>query len=438
MSFVNKTIYFCLGVGATSSLLALVFGGRVLSMLNIFLVLSFFDLIVSTKRKGANIHIRKSHSKLFLMWMTVGLISSLYGIFRFMEYEEFMTASLGSFIKIIIYLLYFYLLSINADYQSRIKHLIGGIKFGIILNLIWCIADAGLFYTTSQSLTNTVFKSYIEAMDMRLGMASIIDGFMIRSVGLNNDPATVGFFSIVVAAYSYLTRKYSILILSVLSSFACVSFTAIVGIMMVSFYYLFFGYFNIKKKFTLLFSVIFISIVGFLYFNYSDSDVAVGVRTSLEMRAEAKMDGAATTEVREFYIKNFLPAVATSPDALIIGTGFNTASFPYFSLGLQNHEEFRPFDMENTYIATFFDIGLIGLFLFLSFYFMLFKKTKVCLKNGNQGDFPRVVNATSISALISFLFYHYTLYSVLMFISIAAILINCNKIITDVQLKIKR
>ena len=417
-----------LGIGATSSLLALVMGGHVLSMLNIFLILAFCELLFSqgsAANRGFNI--KSYHSRLFLTWMTLGMVSSIYGIFRFIEYDEFRAASVGSFFKIIIYILFLIFLGTNSNPSLRIRSLMGGIKFGIILNLIWCIADAAMYYTTNVSLTNTVFQSYIQATDMRHGMASLTDGFMIRSVGLNNDPATVGFFAIAASAYSFLSKKYIVLILSILASFACVSFTAIVGIVLVTLYYLFFNNSNLRNKISLVLTVAIISLFGFLYFTLSDSNIATGVRTALEMRATAKVDGAQSSEIREYYIKNFLSALNETPEALVIGTGCSTASFPYFSLGLKKYEEFRPFDMENTYIATFFDIGLIGLLAFTYFYFRIFILTRNLPDNIKFGDLGKIINATSISALISFMFYHYTLYSVLMFISIASLFIGPQK-----------
>lgn len=359
---------------------------------------------------------------MFLLWMFFGLFSSLYGILYFMEYDEFMLASLDSLIKIIVYLIYFYLLTINSDSQSRIKYLMCGLKFGILLNLLWCIADAAMYYTTNVSLTNTVFQRYIQVTDMRLGMASITDGFTIRSVGLNNDPATVGLFAIIAAAYSFLIKKPLILILAVFASFACVSFTAIVGIVVVTLYYTLFAQKTFKKKLSLIFLIFFLSIVGFLFLYYSESDIAVSIRTALELKAAAKVDGADSTEIREFYIRNFFSAVGEIPESIFIGTGFNTSSFSYFTLGLGKYEVFRPFDMENTYIATFFDIGAVGLFFFISFFVSLFNFSKKMMNKNKKDDMSRIMNATAMGALIAFLFYHYTLYSVLMYVSIASVL----------------
>ena len=110
------------------------------------------------------------------------------------------------------------------------------------------------------------------------------------------------------------------------------------------------------------------------------------------------------------------------PTSLIIGTGYDTAVYAYIDEGL-DYGINGPTAMENTYLDNFFNFGFIGFVFFVIFYIKMYKNSLKWVKY-NQNEYVIVIFSFSIATLICFLFYHYTLYSVIMLISICSICYN--------------
>ena len=416
-----NSIYFLFGLGATSPLLALVVGRRVVSLMTIATLFVFVDLILSKKNR-LNLDFRESVLfKQFMGWMIISILACLFGFIFFITFRpDFSYATIGFVPKIFLYILLLYLLGVNYKAKNKITLIIKGIKYGVFLNLIWSIVDAIMYYSIHESLTNKVFHAYIVATDMRLGIASIVNGITIRSVGLNNDPATIGFFAMAACVYGYVVNKKWIILICLLSCAACVSTLGFAGIIMISCYEVFFRM-NIKDKVRYGIVIVLLLFSGVSLFSVLEDGVTFDMINAVIERVDSKREGGESSSIRTAFIKKFPEAISNMPTTLILGTGYFTSVYPYYEAGVHwDGGSEGPTSMENTYVDNFFSFGMIGFAIFLLFHYNLFKTYKNKIKTG---DNTYVIYSFALSAPIAYLFYHYILYSVLMLIFISSILL---------------
>lgn len=415
-----KTIYFCLGLGATSPLLAFVIGGRAISLMTIALILVMIDLFL-TKNKTIKLLRNNQLYTLYMIWMLISILASFFGFVYFANNTiDYSISSISHIPKIILYILLIILLINNKHKQRKVTYLIKGLAFGIALNIVWSIVDACMYYTIHKSLTNTVFSAYIKATDMHFGIASIVDGFTIRSVGLNNDPATIGFFATVGTAFGYASKRKWIIFICLLACLACISFVGLVGICIVIIYQYFQENKRIDIRQTLLITFALL-IVSVFFYSLPEDNMINTMKSAMEMRAESKVEGDHSSETRLLFIRKFPNAILHMPVALILGTGYSTAVYPYFKEGLDYESDEHPTCMENTYIDNFFSFGLIGFIFFCLFYCKILYFSRTFIKKKNNCFDVEVLYSISLGSLVSYAFYHYTLYSVIMLASVAAI-----------------
>ena len=135
------------------------------------------------------------------------------------------------------------------------------------------------------------------------------------------------------------------------------------------------------------------------------------VSDRLEEKSES--DTSDKDNARAMYWKNFIPAVINSPTALVIGTGYGTASYAYINGGFVNRK--GAYDPEQTYFSNYFDLGLWGFLAFLLLHFYIMKQS---YKKRQNLDFLRAFSGAE-GVMIAFMGYHYTIYSVSMLIIIA-------------------
>ncbi|MCD8555141.1 MAG: hypothetical protein LRY59_00585, partial [Bacteroides graminisolvens] len=136
-----------------AQVLALVVGGHTFSLFNIFLISSFLLLLFEQKVKYS----RNKNDIYFLIWMALSILSSLFGVIYFLEYYDFLTTSISFIPKILIFLVFYLLLSRRKNNSEYCVSLLSGIKYGILFNLIWSIFDTSIYYISGFSITNTFF-----------------------------------------------------------------------------------------------------------------------------------------------------------------------------------------------------------------------------------------------------------------------------------------
>lgn len=412
-----SVLYFLLGLFSTTSLLSINILGRYISLFSIVLVVVLVNLCVCKKS-----YINKSvyEDKLFYSWIWISILSSFWGFFYFVtDSIEWQFAALSYVPKLITYMLLFYLLKkqVNARYYVRLIAI--GILLGAILNLIWALFDAAIFYSYGYSITNEFFRDYINALDVRYGMISLTMGGTIRSCGLNIDPANIGFFAPLLASYALKSKRYYLFILSIISIFTSLSHTALAGILLVSMFSMLTNF----RKFVITF-LLFGIIVTISWTILNNNNVSMMMINAFIERTEAKEESSSES-LRAAYILNFPKATILQPSSFLIGTGYFTSSYPYVKNKLVDHDD-KPYDPENTYIATYFDCGMFGFIVFSVLYYLLFKKIRYKSRQCNDSCYY-ILCAGIESSLISFLFYHYTIYSVIMLLTIISI-IECDKV----------
>lgn len=411
--------FFSLGFFSTTSCLAFVIAGHILSFYTIALFLAFVYLLLDKRIKVSVTH-NKSY-RLFLLWSLFGLLSACFGFVFFINDDEWRSAAVSYVPKLLLYFLLFYLLCKNVNRNTYVSLLLKGIMFGIAVNCAWATVDAFIFYASGYSITNQIFRSYILAADIRYESLSLVIGNIIRSAGLNADPANIGMFAPILASYGLYSKTKWMYLLSILGIFASVSIVAFAGVLIVTLVYM------LSSKKTFLIGVFTTILLGLGITSLSLSDDGVygqmigAVSDRLEEKSES--DTSDKDNARAMYWKNFLPAVINTPTALVIGTGYGTASYAYINGSFVNRK--GAYDPEQTYFSNFFDLGIWGFLAFLMLHLFIMKQS---YKKRQNSDFLRSFSGTE-GVMIAFMGYHYTIYSVSMLIVIAGSCIafkNCD------------
>lgn len=407
-----------LGFSATSPLLSLPLGGHLISLYTIVLAIVFVILVHETR--GTMGYYKKTPLDVrFNRWCALGLISSVFGFFFFWGDDTWMSASVSFVPKIILYFLLFYLIGRSRNNHEYCRAICYGIIWGLIINICWSVADAFIFYISGVSITNELFAYYIAISDIRFGVISLTIGGTIRSCGLNIDPANIGLFAPIVALYGLYSKRYVIYGLSILSIFASLSHTAFVSVVLVTFFYFFFVS---KKRLVSLIGLILIGSAIIVLLSVVEIGALTQMQEAFIERTEEKADGSELEGERGRYWVTFIPAAIRQPTAFFIGTGYFTASYPYIK-NKYVHLDLIPYDPEQTYFSMYFDIGLIGLIIYLSLLIGIYKSSKRLIRrNGDKQSL--IINSGIVGSSVAALGYHYTLYSVIMLIIICGIVQN--------------
>lgn len=413
----QDTLFWLLGFFSTSSLLAIPVHGALLTMYTVVLSVCFFVLLSNKKRS-----IKKNQLfDLYKKWTIISILSSFWGLLFFWGKLEWQMAAFEYVPKLIMYFVLFIFLWNSANSLVLSSMILKGLLWGIIINVVVAIVDSSIFYSMGYSIINNYFSYYISISDIRLGMISLIIGPTIRSCGLNSDPANIGLFVTILAAYGLKRKNYWLYGLAFFGFLAALSHTGLVGIVLVS---LINFYINKKNK-LLVNSISIIAGICVVYYLLSvlDLEYINQMSEAFIERTEDKLDSDSNSEAaRVSYWKNFIAAAIFHPTSLIIGTGYGTASYPYLSNNLVESSYF-PYDPEQTYFSIFFDIGLFGLIAFLR---MNYKVLKLNYKNNND-NISDLVCSSIIGIGIAFLFYHYTVYSVAMLFMVTGVVISSNR-----------
>lgn len=417
LSYLEYILFVLLGASSTMSIVGWIIGGRFLSLFSIFLAASVLFLILCPKIKFT---VESKSDIHFYIWMLVSLLSCVFGYLYFSGMSRWQEASVSGISKIFLYSIILFLLCRSKRRLRYVRYIAKGLLLGIIINVVWCIVDAVIFYSLGYSITNQLFSSYIEAKEIRYGMVSLITsgGGQIRCSGLNYDPANIGIFTPILTMYSLKSQKKILLVLSFLSVFASVSILALVGIVLI-----FAVHLLSYKKFTKSLITIFISI-GILFVLVStNSKLSERMSKAVSNRIEMKEDVSGLGDTnRNVYFAEFFPMILENPMYLIIGTGFNTASYAYKETEYLKNSSLWPYDPECTYISFFFDCGLIGFSFFVLLLCTLYKKFNMLMHLNI--NYITLLYSAIVGTIIAFWGYHYTLYSVAMLIIICAIAVN--------------
>lgn len=302
----------------------------------------------------------------------------------------------------------------KTDATKRCSYLIKGLYVGFLINIIVAIIDSGVYYATGYSLTNTLFADFIAAYRANSTNAiALATEEGIRSSGLNVDPSDVGMFAIILTIYALYKRKYYVIVLAFIGCLASISIVGLAGMILALIIHIKLMKFTHRTIMGIIISVV---VVVFVASKVSVIDTMRFATTARIEMKEASYDDKDNRRA-QYWIK-FIPAVVKSPLSLIIGNGYYTASYAYRKVGCTF--AYFPYDPEQTYFAYYFDLGLIGFVIMLMMYWQTFKKLKRRYEYAERNeDLYSLAGIEGIA--IAFLGYHYTIYSVVMLMTMCAI-----------------
>ena len=420
-----RPITFLVGVFVTMPIISVPILGSRFSMFEILFPMLTLGLWIEALRRPHRWVI--NHASVFLLiWFSWSLISTAYGMVFFDGMPAWQNNLLSYAPKLVVFSAFLILLYQAGDKERLVRLFLQGFLLGASLNVVWSIAEGVFYHVSGLALNNILFSGYLESLpaNARSYLVVFSDG-VIRSSGFNTDPAHIGGLAPVIFVYGFLSRKYSLVVLSLLSMAFSQSTTAVVA-SLASLIFIFFSFRHKKIRINLsdvsvrVFSFIFVTLIAgsFLLF-YGIPDSVQNNVSSFYSRVNDVYLSNDSELVNPRAVYNFyiLEAISFSGPSVLIGTGFGTASYPY----LYNPELHSllggglifPYDPENTYISYLFDVGIIGLLIYafvLGYIYFYFSR---------RSGFEAVIIVSSICGIaFSGLFYHYTLtaYQVLVLI----------------------
>lgn len=407
---IKKILYLLFGFFSTSPVLGIKLGGGYITCYILFLPLIFLELLFSK-------HIRYETNGIalkYVLWAIIGLVSCGFGYLYFWEQPDWQKNALYYVPYVIVYLLMFLLMRIKKDASRSCSYLIKGLFLGFLINLVVAIIDSGVYYASGYSITNTLFADFIAAHRANSKNAiALATAEGIRSSGFNVDPSDIGMFAIILTIYALYKRRYYLIVIAFLGCLASISIVGLAGMIMAILVHIKLLKLSPKAIIGIGASIIAVVIMA------SNIPIIETMRFATTARIEQKEGTIDDKENRRAqYWFNFLPAVVHSPNALLIGNGYFTASYAYKRAG--NQFANFPYDPEQTYFAYYFDIGLIGFLIMMMMYWQTYKKLKrrYNLAEMDEDLYP-IAGLEGIA--IACLGYHYTIYSVVMLMTMCAI-----------------
>jgi hypothetical protein len=418
---------FIMSIFVTTPIIAIKIQHRYFSLFSIFLGLFLITLFTKIVLAKSPIIMGK-HSKLYFLWLYLSLISSFFGLIYFSSLPEWFDQVLSYIPKLFLFLaiLIFFSMLNEKEKNRIIKVFFIGFLIGCIMNIIWAIIDGVGFYLIGFSLNNLIFKNYlIEELGQERAFASIIRFGTIRVSGFNYDPAHLGGIVPIIILFSLLKRNYFLLLLSIIVLIFSQSNTCMISsliLILLNFNKIFSLKFEslsklLKRMFFILILTIFVCI---LLLSYNTNSITIqSVTNNFEgfLHRIEYYSSFEETNPRIIYHLHLPIALYHAGVKILTGTGFGTSSYSYlfnFLTPKVLDEPPRPYDPESTYISYLFDVGVLGLILYI---FILYKLYDHFRKNYKYKMNSLVFS--SIGAIIfSGLFYHYTLtaYQVLIII----------------------
>lgn len=410
---------FLLGLFSTMPIVGIVVKGRDISFFKIFF--AAWVVVLGLRLLRTRRFALLKRNRLLNLWLLIGLIGCVSGaLFLRGEVAEFGQAALSYIPKVALLLLFSLVWSVDEKADACAEIVVKGFLWGCALNCMWASIDAFGFYITGKSLHNTVFYGYSTRHGIDYNTMSLIYKGTIRAGGFNSDPAQLGFVAPVLFGYG-ISRKHILpMALAVCGIAASASTTGLVtaGI-------LFFLLMRkrdprpLKDKLSRLQIaelLVFCVGVGVLLLWQGERILALAgnmiARFVSRIQSEYLNNGGPDIRVR--YVLQAFGAMRAVLPFMLFGSGFGTASLGYVItpevMAVIGPGHDFAYDMENTYLAYFFDTGILGLAVFLllmAFLWMRYRKQYA----ERESAFSDYIYVTLSSILLSMLFYHYILFA---------------------------
>ena len=418
----KEKLTMLMGVVSTMPILGLPIGGRYITLFTIVFALYFISATIEALSiRRLSIHITNL-SKTYLLFLTWPIISYFVGVFYMPNEWHF---SMRSYIvKVLAYLALTFILYINKN-KNTAKAFCRGLIIGIAINALWSIFEALSWYLLNKSLNDLLFGSFIN-----IGRDIIIKNKYggVRVSGLNYDPAHLGGILPILWFFGLMRGNIYIVILSLISLAFSQSTTALLGFIIA-----FAVFIYVKKDKSLKITSNKIYMIGIILIGLSLALCVVGSNrtTRLINNISENINGyltrintlyvgtSNTAEPRRiYYSQAFDKLLERGPLVALFGSGLGTSMYPYrnvsglFASGAQQTVT----EIETNYIAYLFDLGVIGLTLYVVFLANGFKKYARTVKISNDAS-NVIFFASFISIIVCSATYHYifTAYHMLVF-----------------------
>lgn len=430
----SKLLYLC-GIFSTAPIISINVLGRSISLFRIcffvYMLLNIMFIMQGRQRLAFTTRLEK----LLLLWLSLATGSCLLGLIYYNNSVPRMNNAIGCAFKTLTYVVFLLIFFTNKEKES---YVLNGLLHGSIANLVWVIIDATYYYLKGASLTNQIFAAYIVNMNLAHKSIDAFEGSLIRPGGFNSDPASVGIFAPFVFAYGLFNRKLVFILLGIAgaifsgstTSAVCIVFAALVwawkNFKMGNFFKM---YAVRKKNIAVVMAVLMITSIGLIRGS-----------TVIESRISGVLDrinrvyvSGEVENVRVIYVKDLPIAMMNQGVKVLTGSGFRTSFEGYRQPNISSSRVGSTVpitsvyaDMENLYIAYFFDCGIIGFFFYLVILFRAYKNTYRFVKIRNKDGI--IAFSCLLATIFSSIFYHYTLYSLhfLLFGAICVLLENRN------------
>ncbi len=411
-----------MGVFSTMPIVGIPLGGGYTTLFSITFVLYFAVLVWNVFAKNCTsfgLSRLKLSYLLFLIWP---LFSYIVGLFYMPnEWHSSMTSYT---IKVLEYLAITLLLYMDNDVVSS-KAFARGLLAGIIANAIWSVFEAITYYFFRSSLNDIIFSRFL-GLNRDVLIWNSFGG--IRVSGFNYDPAHLGGILPILMCVGLFKGNLLLIILTIISLAFSQSTTALVGCIVVFVIYIFTKGLQ-KKKITskTVTAMALICVIGVVSLVLLSSNGVLGYFAQSLMkniegyiaRIDAVYVKSNATEPRVIYYTQAIDRlIDRGPIVSIMGSGLGTSMYPFrnvvglFASGSQNTVT----EIETNYIAYLFDLGIVGLFFYLSFLVLGYVNiTKVIKKLISNTSF--VYLGVFISVICCSALYHYifTAYQILAF-----------------------
>ena len=410
---------FLLGLFSTMPIVGVVVMGRDISFFKILFAAAvcYFGLrLLRTKKLsfGKNI-------SLLNIWLVIGLVGCVCGaLFLRGGRAEFGLAARSYIPKVLLLLIFSLVWSSDREADGLAETVICGFLWGCALNCLWATVDAVGYYVTGKSLHNLVFMGYSTRNGIDYNTMSLIYNGMIRSGGFNSDPAQLGFVAPVLFGYG-LSRKHIFpAFLGLCGIAASASTTGLVTAAVLCLLLIrkreskpFFECFTRLQRIELY---AFLAGTAFVLLWQGDRliSLAGNMLSRFFSRIRSEYLEYPGPDIRIRYVLQAFGAMRAVLPFMLFGSGFGTASLGYVITPeviavIGSGHDFA-YDMENTYLAYFFDTGIVGLAVFLMMMAVLLIRYRKRYAS-RESVFSDCVYLTVCAILLSMLFYHYILFA---------------------------
>ena len=431
----NLLITF-MGIVSTMPIVTIGIGSSRLSLFSIvfFLFVAYSLCIVITQKKFSFVCGRiKKILFLFMAWSIVSYLAGL--IYMPSDWQSYMTSNVMKSGEYIMAFLLICLIDDRKSCESYAK----GLIIGCSINAAWSIAELFVFTVLHKSLNNMIFVERLANLDRSSIIYNQYGG--VRVSGLNYDPAHLGGLVPTLLFFGLYSKNGLLISLSALSLIASQSSTCLLGCGVVFMAYLIYRYIyksmqsrksNHSQKNIVVLVMIFIFIVVLLVvFVLTNSQIRETIFNAFQNNFNGFIGRIGNTYIRNestnfhvnprkvYYGKMLDALLSRNPASALVGTGLGTSMYAYRDY-VPRGVPAGSGEPDVTYIDYLFDLGIIGLCLYIVF--LVFSCVGL-VKNIRQikNNLTVVYLGVVINLIVISFTYHYvfTVYQMLAFMFLA-------------------